>query len=173
MNILQAIGRDAEAVGKWIGKELTDVEVKVAPVLVSAIEAIRTAEADGVLPAISKALSPITGGLSVTINNDVEAGIPGALAAALGIEALPADKTAEQLTAFGQSVITAIAGQNAAVKGAPYTKTVAQFIILLQTSGATPGGQTLGKTITDVEEAYADMEQNIADAAAGVDVTSN
>jgi hypothetical protein len=165
-NILQALGRDAKAVEKWFAEAFVDIKTDIAPVLVSVIEAVRTAETDGILPAIANALSPLTKGLSVEVNNKIIAGIPGALAVALGIEGLPTNPTAAQVTAFCDAAVTAIAGKEADVKGSAYTTTVGQFYILIETSLESKIGLTVGAMIEDVEEAYADLEQNIADQAA-------
>lgn len=172
-NILKSIGRDAVAVEQWLAKAFQDVEKDIAPVLVSAIEAIRNAEAGGILPAIAKALDPYTKGLATEINNKIIAGIPTALSIALAIEGLPANATPAQLETWENSVIAAIAGKEAEVKGSAYTKTVTEFYILIQATIASPGGATVGKVLVDVEEAYQDLQQNIADAAAGVDDSGN
>lgn len=164
--ILQALGRDAVAVEKWFANAFVDIKTDIAPVLVNVIEAIRTAETDGLLPAIANALSPLTKGLSVEVNNKIAAGIPKALAVALGIEGLPANPTAAQVTAFCDAAITAIAGKEADVKGSAYTETVGQLYVLIESSLESKTGLTVGAVIVDVEQAYEDMEENIAAQAA-------
>lgn len=165
-NILQSIGRDAVAVEHWFVKAFNTVEIDLAPAAVKVIEAIRTAETNGILPAIAAALKPITGGLSVEVNNKIIAGIPDALAVALGIQTLAKNPTVDQIQAFESTILTEIGGQELAFKGQAYTKMAAQFAILIATSIGQTGGLTLAVLIADIEEAYEDMEQNIADQVA-------
>lgn len=159
------------SVWTWLGNIFHDVKVKLAPIIVGILQAVKGGETSGVLPAIANALSPITKGLSVTVNNLLSANINNALAAFLGIEALTSSPTEAQLDAFGLLVMTAIEGKKATedVKG---QTNVLLGAILYTTIANTIGADkiadlkvTAGQIATDVEESYVDWQTQEAAAA--------
>lgn len=161
----------------WISGIFHDAKVKLAPVVVGILEVLKGGETSGVLPAIAQALSGVTKGLSVTINNLVMANINNALAAFLALEQLPANPTTAQLEAFGTAVLTAIEGKKA-------TQTVTGQVnvdlgaILYTTIANTIGADkvanvkvTAGQIAVDVETAYAQWVAS--EAAAGTPIASS
>lgn len=156
----------------WLGGILHDIKIKVAPLIVGIIEAVKAAETSGILPAIATVLAPITKNLSVTINNLVQANINTQLAVWLGIEGLPANPTEAQELAFSNAVAVAYEGKKAAetVNGQVEQELGVQlYNIIVKTVGA---DKVAGTNVTanqiagDIEEAYQDYVADQAAAAA-------
>lgn len=177
MNIFQKIEggvevgiKDAET---FLVDEFGVLKGVIAPAVVTAVNAVSAAEASGVLPAIALALSPVTKGLSVAINNQIEAGLPTAIAIALGIEGLPADPTPAELTAFGQAALNAIEKikGSGAVSGTWQVNLAGQIYGLIQSAIAANAGTaqagtlTLGQITVLVEQAFEDADADKAAAA--------
>jgi len=145
----------------WVKKTFNTIKVDVAPIAVGIVEDIKNAEANGILPAIANALSTITGGLSVTINADIQAAIPNTLAALLALEGLPSNPTADQITAFENAVLKAISSKSFQQKSALWTTLAGQVYILIATDLKQNNGTlTFAQIVTLVEDAY---QQYLAD----------
>lgn len=163
----------------WLGGIFHDIKIKVAPLVVGILEAIKTGETSGVIPAIANVLAPITKNLSVTVNNLVQANINTQLAVWLGVEGLPTDPTPAQEQAFSSAVAVAFEGKVAAasVKGqVEQALSVQIYDIIVKTVGAdkVAGTKVTANQIAgDIEEAYQDFvaDQAAATAAANTATT--
>lgn len=156
----------------WLGGIFHDAKVKVAPLVVGILSVIKTGEVSGLLPAIAKVLSPITATLSVTVNNLVQTNINSQLALWLGVENLTTNPTPAQETAFATALVAAFATKQTAatVKGQVETELGVQiYNIIATTIGADKVANikvTAGQIATDVEEAYQDLQTDLANASA-------
>lgn len=153
---------------KWLKKEFTAVKevivVKIVPLAVTIVEAIKTAEANGILTVVANVLSSITDNISVEVNTFINAQIPNVLAALLAIEGLPANPTEAQIEAFENSIVTAIGGKSALAKSQLWTELAAQLYILIEGQLQTSGGTlTYAQIVADVEAGYT---QYLADTTA-------
>lgn len=156
----------------WLGNIVHDVKVKVAPLVVGILQVIKSGEDSGVLPAIAKVLSPITGTLSVAANNLVQANVNKQLALWLGIETLSATPTAEEEAAFATALYNAFASKKASetVKGQVETELGVQIYNVIATTIGYDKVHNLkvtaGQIATDVEEVYQDLQDDLAAAQA-------
>lgn len=173
MNILTDLEKDLVNAEHWLVDEFGKLKGIIAPAAVKAVEAIQSAEASGIIDAVAEALSPVTKGLSVVINDDIKAGIPVALAIGLGIEGLPANATPAQVEAFGQAILKATGNNNLLVKGTWETNVASQIYGLIQTAitsnagTANAGTLTLAQIVPLVEQAFQLITAAKAAAAAG------
>lgn len=173
-NILTDLENDLKKAEGWLVGEFSHLKGVIAPAVVKAVDAVDAAEASGILDAVAKALSPVTGGLSVAINDDIKAGLPTAMAIALGIQGLPANATPDEVAAFGLAVLKATGNQNLLVKGTWETNLGAQIYGLIQTAiaknvgTADAGTLTLAQIVPLVEQAF----QLAATAKATADTNS-
>ena len=157
----------------WLGGIFHDVKVKVAPLVVGILTVIKTGEADGLLPAIAKVLSPITATLSVTVNNLVQKNINTQLALWLGIEDLSSNPTPAQETAFATALVAAFAAKQTAatVKGQVEQALGVQIYNIIATTITADKVANIKVTAAqigaDVEEAYQDLQTDLANATAG------
>lgn len=174
MNVITDLENDFIKAEKWLVGEFAVLKGKIAPIVVEAVEAVKTAEASGIVSAIATALSPITKGLSVEVNDAIIAGIPGALSFALGIEGLPANATPAQILAWEQSVLTAVGGQPLAIAGTWESVFGASLYGIIQTAIASNAGTanagtlTLAQCMSIVEQAF---QAYTAAKAAGTSAT--
>lgn len=174
-NIFQKIEADFETGFKdaetFLVGEFEVLKGEIAPAVVKAITAVQTAEASGVVPAIAAALSPLTKGLSVTINNYIEANLPKALAIAIGLQGFPDSPTQADITNLGQEILTAWGGPSLAAKGTIPTNLAGQVYNLIQTAiagnagTAQAGTLTLGQIIVLVEKAFEELTADQTAAA--------
>jgi hypothetical protein len=161
----------------FLGGIFHTVKIKLAPIMVGILQVLKGGETSGILPAIAKVLSPITAGLSVTVNNALTANINNALAVFLGIEALPSNPTTAQLDAFGILVLTTLEGKKATQDVAGQVNV--QLGALLYTAIANTIGAdkianlkvTVGQITIDIEGAYTTWIAE--EAAAGTPVVSS
>lgn len=161
----------------WIGGIFHDAKVKVAPVVVGILQVLKGGETSGLLPAIAKALSGITDGLSVQVNTLLTNNINNAIALFLGLELLPATPTVAQLDAFGLAVLTTVEGKKATQDVAGQVN-VNLGAILYTTIANTIGADkvanlkvTAGQIAIDVEESY--VTWVASEAAAGTPVSTS
>src|SRR5579871_4962193 len=104
-------------IGAWFKKAFTDIQTDIAPIAVTITEGLKTAIDSGILPAIT-ALIPdgIGADISAFLTKNGDAILSKALAVELGIEGLPANPTEDQMKAWVNSVISALAGTSALAK---------------------------------------------------------
>lgn len=173
MNLLTDLENDLKKAEGWLVGAFSHLKDIIAPAVVKAVDAVQAAEASGIVDAVANALSPVTNGLSVAINNDIKAGIPTALAIALGIQGLPANATPDEIAAFGLAVLKATGDQNLLVKGTWETNLAAQIYGLIQTAIAKNAGTadagtlTLAQIVPLVEQAFQLAATAKAAASAG------
>lgn len=153
----------------WVGNLFHNFKVKIVPVAVTILEAVKGAEDNGVVDAITKALDSAFGTKLFEAGNAIlVAGITKALAAFLAIEDLPATPTEADITKFSQDVLTAIADKKAtdSIPGQTYSNLVAQIYTALDaliTHVKADGGKvTAGEIISAAETVY---QQYLTDKA--------
>lgn len=98
----------------FFGKVLHAFKVSVAPLVVGALELIQKEEDSGLLPGLSKLIDSATGGKGAeTINADLKAALPNAIAFFFGVEGLPANPTEQQEKDFSAAILNAFVSKKA------------------------------------------------------------
>lgn len=160
-----------QKIGAWFKKAFTSVKTDGAKIAITITQGIKVALADGVLPAIGSVVDSVTGGhVGAEAIALLNANIYKILALELAIQGIPDSPTQADIQSFGDSVIKAISGLDATGKSKLYTSFAAQVygIIQVDVNKGTP--ITFAQLVADVEEAYQDYQQDIADEA---DTTTN
>lgn len=158
----------------WFGKEVAklfhSLKITVAPMVVSILELVQTAEDTGLLPGIAKIIDDMTKGkVAEDINTAIKAGVLNAIALFLGIEGLPANPTEQQEKDFSAAVLNAVLSKKAqqSVPGKVISALGVDIYDIIQKSVAahTDGTKvTAAEIIEDVELAFQDAQALIAAA---------
>lgn len=93
----------------WLKKEFTDVEVSIAPVVVTVAQHVKQAIDNGELGFLATAISGLTGSpIPVEVVGILKVQLPRVIATALAIEGLPSNgATEDDIKAFEQRIIDA------------------------------------------------------------------
>lgn len=165
---MSTIGQTIEKDLIWLKGKITQevkvIKINVVPVVITIVEGIKKAEDNGILPAIATVLGSVTDNLSITINNDIEAYIPKALAFLLGVEGLPENPTTDQVKAFETAILTAIGGLNFVAKTQLWSTLGAQLYTLINDAinGLAAGTSlTFAKIVALVDDGYTDYKQDV------------
>jgi hypothetical protein len=152
----------------WFGKLFHTVQVKIAPAIVVVLNAVDGLETTGILPAAAAAFSKVTGGLSTVVNAAIIARLPITISAFLGLETLSSTATAAQITAWEQSVITAVKSKKATqtISGQVLTTLSGQIFAdvqaILAANKVAGKNFTLAEGIAEVENAYQELQADLA-----------
>lgn len=155
-----------QKIGAWFKKAFTNVKKDGAKIAITITQGIKVALADGVLPAIASVVDGVTGGHigaeAITLLN---ANIYKALAFELAIQGLPDNPTEADIKAFGDAAIKAMTGLDPTGKSKLYTTVASQIYGIIQTDVNKGVPLTFAQLVADVEEAYQDYQQDLADEA--------
>lgn len=174
---MPTLEQDIETGYTWLKKEAIQVEqvikVKIDPIAIMIVEGVKNAEADGILPAIAAVLNNITDGISGEVNAVIQAETPKVLSILLGIEDLPVPATPEQITAFENSVLTAIGAKTTVLEQSElWSSFVTKEYVVINNA---LNGATASSTInyaqlgTDLYNGYKDLVATIAASKAVVE----
>lgn len=147
----------------WLKKEFAVIKIKIVPVVITIVEAIKSVEDNGVLSAIAAVLNTITDGISVEVNSWLQLEIPRVLAVLLGIENLPVNPTQDQIVAFENAVVTAIAGLNALDRSKVWTLLSSELYISISAKLHQDNGTlTYADIISLINEGFKDYQAAVA-----------
>lgn len=135
-----------------------------APTLVAVVEELQSLWKSGTPGFIASVLDSLTkSGVPTTVVNAVGKELPNMLAVGLAIEGLPADPTDVQIADFEQRVLAAFNVHTD--KSQLYTVLGAQLLGIIRRD-LVPGQKfTFAQLVTDLEEAYQDYQNDLADNA--------
>jgi len=157
----------------WLGGLFHHLKVKIAPAVVGILEVVKGAEESGVVDGLAKVVDQAFHTTAAENGNALlKKGINSALAAFLAIEDLPDNPTEDQVQKFGKDVLTAVAGKKAAqsIPGQVNVNLGAQLWVIIdkiyQGHKADGGKVTAAEIITAVQEAWQDLQDDIARAKA-------
>lgn len=142
-------------IGAWFKKAFTTIKDDADVVAITVTEAIKQGLDDGLLPALADV---IPGSLPKEIVAELQIWIPKALALELGLQGLPDNASADQITAFVQTIVQAVAGSTAQAKSKLWTTLAAQVYTLIETdvNQSANGNLTFAQIVEIVEAAYVD-----------------
>lgn len=148
-----------QKIGAWFASVFSDIKLHIAPLVVTILEGIKSAEDDGVLPAIAAALDQVSGHLSTEINTFLQKQIANALAAAVAVEGLPDSPTVDDIKAFEARVFTAIGAQKLIAPGQNWTTFGAEvFVLISDAVKASNGHLTYAVIIGLIESSFQDLQ---------------
>lgn len=154
----------------FFGKVLHSFKVSVAPMVVGILEAVQGLEDTGLLPGLAKIIDTATGGKGAeTINADLKAALPKAIAVFLGVEGLPANPTEQQEKDFETAILNAVVSKKAqqTVPGQVISALSIQIYDLIKKIAADHADGSAVKAaeiVTAVEEAWVDYQNDLAAA---------
>lgn len=153
------------AIGKWFKKAVVTVEDKLIPLAITLTEAVKTAEGDGLLPAVAETVDAATGTVIATdVNATIIADLPTVLADELTVPALIANPTPAEAQAFATTITTAIAGKAPSAQSQFYSTFAVQVYDLIYNAvHGNPSPLTFAQKIALIEAGYQDY---LADKAA-------
>jgi hypothetical protein len=161
MGLFTWVGKAASSVGKWLEEAFKDIAQDAAPVAVSIIAELQTLLKSGTTGFIASILDTLLKSeLPTEIINAIGAALPKLLAAALALEGLDTNPTAEQITTFEQAVLSAfgVSADNSQL----YSTVGAQLIEIIRANTAPGQKFTFAVLVNDLEDAYQDWQSDLA-----------
>ncbi len=155
---------------QWFGKLVHSFKVSVAPMVVSILEAVQGLEDTGLIPGLAKIIDAATGGKGAeTINADLKAALPNAIAAFLAVEGLPANPTPQQEKDFETAILNAVVSKKAqqSVPGQVISTLGIQIYDLIKkivADHADGSAVKAAEIVAAVEEAWSDYQADLAAA---------
>jgi hypothetical protein len=150
----------------WFTKVFVSHAVSADKVAVTITETLKTLLANPVTGFLLNMADAVTGTqVPTNIANAINGIIPKILAVELGIEGLPANPTADQITAFENQVLSAfnVSSNNSKL----YTEVGAQVYGIIQ-ANITNGTTNFAGWVVAIETAYTDYKKDLAANAAAV-----
>lgn len=163
----------------WLGGIFHNVKVKISPVIVGVLNVVAGLEDSGVMDGIAKVVdATFKTSLAEDVNTLVKNNVRQQLAVWLGIEDLSADATDDQIKAFDTAVVNAYLSKKAAqsIPGQVAQQLGVQlFDIIKKTVGDAKVSEksvTAAEIGADIEEAYQDLQADLAAAQAATTTTT-
>ena len=164
MSIFKWLGTAASNVGKWLAKAFKDITKDAAPLAVSIIEELQALWKSGTPGFLASILDTLVKSeLPSEIVTAVGNALPTLLADALALEGLATNPTDAQLQAFEQAVLAAF--KVTPDKSQIYSILGAQLIAIIRANTAPGQKFTFAVLVNDLEEAFQDYQQDLAQAA--------
>jgi hypothetical protein len=162
-----SLGSFLKKIGAWFDKTFSDIQTDIAPIAVTVTEGLKTALDSGILPSIVDLIPNVGPAIATWLKANGDAIIEKALATELGVEGLPANATTEQVTAFVQSVIAALAGSTVAAKSKIWTTVAGQLYTIIDQAlnESANGALTWAQIVALIEQSYQDYLADQATAS--------
>ncbi len=161
----------------WIKNLGHHIKIDVTHIVVPALQLLQGLEDDGLLPGIAKLLDSTTGHLSTEINAVLQKAIIAGIAVGLGIEGLPDNPTPQQVLDFSNAAVAALAGKKKlGIKGEAITHLGIQLYNtitgIIDADKLANVKVTYGQIGKALEDTYQQLQQTLADIAAGKEDTT-
>lgn len=154
MGLFKKILQEITAIGKWFAKEAVSIETVAVPIAIAITEGIKTQEDNGTLDVIAEVVDSVTGThIATEANTFIKAEVPKALAFELGLE-LPPNPTENDYKVLETSVITALAGKDAAAKSKFYTNFATDVYVIVQQATHQPYSSIYAEIVDIIQKAY-------------------